>query len=546
MRKFLLGLVLLFAFLFIPQASFAEVIHNFDTNIVAHKNGTMDVTETINYDFENLYKHGIYRDIPLFSSVGSLYRIIKIDNIKVLRDSASENFSLSNDSKILDIKIGDANKTITGPHVYKISYSVENGIGSNFPDHDEIYWNITGNGWSVPIESVVGSVRTDFNANLKNVVCYTGFQGSKEQNCTVSSNSAQAVNLASEQGLTIAAVFPVNTFPKSILSKSLPIPMSQQILYAIIKNYLYIFLFLNIILPVILIFWYLRHKNKKRFGPPVVNFDIPKDENGVVLRPALAGTIDTAMLERDDVVATIFDLAIRKYIKLDETKTVIKHFPDVTTQTITKLKEDDGKLEIHEKNLFDFIFATGDSVKISNLRPTFYTAFQSMEKDVFQALVEKGYYTKNPKIQKGLLIFMSVLSFISLNLILGFVLLFLSFKLNGRTAKGDEADYKIDGLKIFLKSMDRNYKWQAKNFYTVEQMIPYAIALGYINEFMEQLKAINPNYSPTWYAGYSGSFYGAYAGFYSSVSSSVSPSSSGGGGGGFSGGGGGGGGGGSW
>jgi uncharacterized membrane protein len=98
--------------------------------------------------------------------------------------------------------------------------------------------------------------------------------------------------------------------------------------------------------------------------------------------------------------------------------------------------------------------------------------------------------------------------------------------------------------------MDRNYTWQMEQLYIVEKMIPYAVALGYIDEFMEQLKIIKPDYNPTWYTGYNGSFYLGYAALYSSMNTNVTniaPSSSSGfSGGGFSGGGGGGGGGGSW
>lgn len=261
----------------------------------------------------------------------------------------------------------------------------------------------------------------------------------------------------------------------------------------------------------------------------------------------MTGTIDTAKLEKDDVIATIFDLAIRKYIKLEATKTVKSLLPDLTTQTIIKLKIADANLNSYEKELYDRLFETGDSVNVSDLKTDFYKTFQDMEKDVFKELVEKKYYTKNPKTQHAILLFLGIIAFATLNIILAFVLFFLWGKLNGRTALGDEVDFKIDGLKLFLISMDRNYNWQAKKFYTVEQMIPYAIALGYVDQFMEQLKIIKPDYSPAWYVGYSGSFYANYPGFYSSISSNVAPSSgSGAGGGGSSGGGGGGGGGGSW
>ena len=551
MKKLFVFLVLLFSFFFTPQISFAEIIHSFDVNIMASKNGEMKVTETINYDFENEYKHGIFRDIPLYSMVGDLYRTIKIENLNVLRDSEIEKFAVSSDAKNLNLKIGNANKTITGSHIYTISYKVINGIGSNFEDHDEIYWNATGNNWQVTIEKASAKVETDFDAKLKSVICFEGPQGSKDKTCTINNNiSSSSQNLFPGYGLTIVAVYPPNTFPKSVLYKNPPKTLGETFLGIILSNYYLIFIFFNIILPLILLYWYQKHKNKKRFGPLGVNFDIPKDENNKIIRPALAGTIDTAKLERDDVVATIFDLAIRKYIKLEEEKKIRSLLPDSNEQKIIKLRKADAKLEGFEKTLFERLFKDGKTVKISDLRLDFYKTFDEMEQGVFKELVARKYYVKNPKVQKSLLLVLGVFSLFFLNIILAVVFFFLSKKINGRTTLGDEIDFKIDGLKLFLKSMDRNYKWQAEKFYTVEQMIPYAMALGYIDKFMEQLKIINPNYNPSWYSGYKGNFYLGYSAFYlataGNITTSAPSSSSGAGGGGFSGGGGGGGGGGSW
>jgi len=142
-----------------------------------------------------------------------------------------------------------------------------------------------------------------------------------------------------------------------------------------------------------------------------------------------------------------------------------------------------------------------------------------------------------------------ILSGITFNWLILFVLLSIRTKLTSRTPEGDHVSWKIDGLKLFLKNMKREYQWQADQVYVVEQMIPYAIALGYIDKFMEQLKVLNPNYQPTFYRG-TNSFYLMYPAFNSSFSHAVNytapASSSGFSSGGFSGGGGGGGGGGSW
>lgn len=549
MKKLFFVFVFILLFFLKPSFARAEVIHSFDVNITAHKNGQMDVEETINYDFENVQRHGIYRYIPFYTKVGDWYRIIKISNVNIQRDQEPENFTTSKNNEQISFKIGNANKTITGLHIYKISYTVDNGIGSNFSDHDEIYWNATGNNWVVSIESAKITINTDFNTPVKDVLCFSGSYGEKNKNCEVSANSASASALFASQGLTGVAVYPVNTFPKSTLSKEPPKSFGEKLFELIFKNYYLIFILLNLILAPYLFYWYQKHKNKKRFGPPAVNFDIPKDEKGQRLAPALAGTIDSAKLERDDIVATIFDMAIRKYIKLAEVKKekVLGFLGSDEDQTITKLKEDDRKLTAFEKKLLERLFKDGNSVNVNELKIDFYKTFQQIEKDVFKILVQKKYYTKNPKIQRGLLIMAGVISIITANVVLAGVLFFLSKKLIGRTSLGDDMDFKIDGLKLFLKSMDRNYKWQTEQLYIVEQMIPYAMALGYIDKFMEQLKLIKPDYNPTWYHGYSGGFYAGYAGFYSSMTTNITSSaSSGSGGGGFSGGGGGGGGGGSW
>ena len=544
-------LLIIFAFLFIfPQTASAEKINSFDVVITAQKNGLMNITETIVYDFEDLDRHGIFRFIPLYSKVGDLYRVLEIDNVVVSRNGQSEKFETTKDKEQVSFKLGDPKKTIKGEHVYKISYSVKNGIGSNYETHDEIYWNVTGNNWQVLIEKASITFNTGFGLFPDDIVCFTGEEGSTEANCLAEGNKVLAESLFPGQGLTAAAKYPKNTFPPSTLVRELPKTNTERILQFIIAKLPLIWLVMNLILPGALFYWYQKKKNKKRFGAPAVHFDIPKDQKGERLAPALAGTIDSATLQRDDILATLFDLAIRRYVRLEEVKTKRDLLPDSKKQKIIKLKNDDGKLSAFEKKLFDRLFKKGNDVDVSDLKKDFYKTYQELEREAFRELVSRKYFVKNPKAQRGFLLVFGLMALFSTNLILGSVLIYLSRKLIGRTTLGDEMDFKIDGLKLFLKSMDRNYKWQAEKFYTIEQMIPYAIALGYIDKFMKQLKIIKPDYNPSWYRGYSGGFYMFYGSFFSSVNSNMTTSapksSSGFSGGGSSGGGGGGGGGGSW
>jgi len=552
MRKLLAFTFFILLFFSFRINVFAEKIDSFDVDITPHKDGTMTVTENINYDFENLERHGIFRDIPLYSRVGDLYRIIDVDNVKVTRDGKKEKFETTETKEQISFKIGDSDKTITGAQNYKIEYLVGNGIGSNYDTHDEIYWNATGNDWLVPIGKASISISTDFGVMPNRVACFTRSADFNAQFCTFPTSVFNPVTTNATmnpgEGLTVVYGYPKGTFPPSILEKELLKTTGEKLIGYIIDNLGLIFIFLNIILPIIIIFWYQTHKNKKRFGKPVVNFDIPEDSQGNRISPALAGTIDNAKLDRDDVIATLFDLAIRKYIKLEETKTKRDLLPDSKEQKIIKLKEDDGKLNTCEKELFDRLFKNGNKVSASELKKDFYKTYQKMEISIFHELVKKKYFIKNPKGQRAFLFVLGFFALGTANIILSIVLFFLAAKLIGRTEAGDALDYKIDGLKLFLKSMSRKHKWQAEKFITIEQMIPYAMSLGFIDKFMGELKIIKPDYDPSWYSGYRGSFFLSYGAFYSTINSNMTtsaPSSSSGFSGGSSGGGGGGGGG-SW
>ncbi len=546
---FILSLVV-FATFFTPlKANASESIKSFDTEIVVHKDGTMDVTEKIVYDFSDNLRHGIYRDIPLVSKVGSdLYRVIEIKFKLVLRDGLIENYSNNSTSSKASVKIGRADKEITGEHAYTISYSVENGIGSNYSDHDEIYWNITGNEWQVPIHKVSSFLSTDLEVSPNKADCFTGRAGSKEKNCQTNQDFFVETisSLQSYEGLSAVWGFPKDTFPKSILLSQNPSESNPFIFKVIVFSVLIV---LNIILAPILFFWYLKFKRKKGLGNPVVNFDIPKDRNGKRITPAEAGSNDTCRVDKGDIIATLFDLAIRKYIKIEQVKKgkTLGVFGKDKDFIITKLK-DYGDVEIFEKILLNKLFEAGKTAKLSSLGKDFYITFNLMEKEIFNSLIARGFYFKNPKLQMSLLLIFGIIVFFIGGPMLSAVMIYLSRKLNGRTKLGDEMDLKIDGLKFFLRNMKKNYTWQAKNLYIVEQMIPYAIAFGFIKEFMEQLKVIYPNYSPSWYSG-NVAFYAGTNNMLSSMSTAFvtsAPSSSSGFSGGSSGGGGGGGGGGSW
>ena len=394
MKAFLQNsLLVLFLVLISPKAVFAqEKINTFDVNITAHEDGSMTVKESIEYDFGQENRHGIFRTIPLVSKVGDLYRVIEVDFQTVKRDGDQENYQVVERSKETEVKIGDPDKTITGPHNYIIIYKVKNGIGSNYADHDEIYWNITGNNWQIPIEKVSYQIQTDFGIAPLESVCYTGPVSSKLKDCAVKENLITSTTaIDAYQGMTAVTKFPVNTFPKSVLQKSEPVFDPDFLM--LLKIYIPVVLGLNLLVAPYLVFWYLRKRSKQRFGKPAVNFDIPKN-----ISPAEAGIIDNAKLEKNDVVASIFNLAIKKYLKIEEVKEKRSLMPDKTDYKLVKIKNNEG-LDEFEKTLMQKLFESSESVKLEDLKTDFYLTFSKLEKEAFESLVVKKLYTKNPKTQ---------------------------------------------------------------------------------------------------------------------------------------------------
>jgi len=53
-----------------------------------------------------------------------------------------------------NIRIGDAKRYVKGNQTYVVAYKVENAI-LFFSDHDELYWNVTGNYWNAPIKEAM-------------------------------------------------------------------------------------------------------------------------------------------------------------------------------------------------------------------------------------------------------------------------------------------------------------------------------------------------------------------------------------------------------
>ncbi len=133
-------------------AGFSEHIVDYHSDITIERDGTIEVHETIVYDFGVVPKHGIFRIIPVRTSTSPKKGYDRVYPLTVVSVSGSEGtpaqYSVEEDGDNESIKIGDPDRTITGEHTYDIVYRVRGEMNA-FADHDELVWNAVGVEWPV-------------------------------------------------------------------------------------------------------------------------------------------------------------------------------------------------------------------------------------------------------------------------------------------------------------------------------------------------------------------------------------------------------------
>ena len=212
--RLLLAAMLLLGFA--TPAVAEERIIDFASTVVIAKDGTIDVTETIRVQAENVaINRGISREIPTRYNGPRRQRMkVGFTLLETRRDGQPEPNSTETKNNGVRIRIGDPDVIIpVGQHVYTIRYKATRMIG-RFEGHDELYWNVTGNGWRLPIDhaSVIITLPSAVRFGQRSV--YTGFQGETGRNASVAGERGGSIRfatnapLAAGQGLSVAAAFP--------------------------------------------------------------------------------------------------------------------------------------------------------------------------------------------------------------------------------------------------------------------------------------------------------------------------------------------------
>ncbi len=551
------------------------------------------VVETIAVDFNELNRHGIYRDIPvrykrLVGDRGVVQAgrmTLDLDVQQVTDGSGKERQTkVSREGNDLRIRIGDPDRTVSGRQTYVIEYTLSGGLGF-FDEHDELYWQVTGTRWPVEIERASATVmlpqasaRAHADAEGWSAYCYAGWaESTSNARCSAEyvgngQYTYSSQRLGAGEGLTLVAAF-----PKGLIAPPTRAEQTGEWLVrwgpALSPLFAIAFMFQ---------LWQRRGREPDA-GSVVATWEPPEG-----IRPGPAGTLVDQRADMDDVVATVLDLAVRGYVEIREVppdgilgQVDANSFAGRALRTLglsendwqlIQVRADTDELKPFEKRVLTGIFEGESTRRMSDLHNEFYTRLPQIHESLYADLVRQRLFPTSPHRTRVKYLWIggaimaagvaigAVLSHIVLLIgvvLSGLVVLLFSFAMPVMTPKGARVRRQLKGLEEYIRRVEKaemEFRHAPeKTPELFETLLPFAVALDASDIWVKQFEGVLTA-APAWYGSdlsnwNSNAFGSQMAGFQSAATrtlGSAPGSSSGGGGGGSVGGGGGGGGGGSW
>ncbi len=158
-----------------------ECILLFEQYIKVDEDGKLTVKENIHVVAKGYsIKRGIYREFPIeyVDERGNIHRVgFKV--LEILKDGKPESWFSKREDGNIRIYIGKRDVYLEpGTYIYTIVYETDRQIGF-FKEHDELYWNVNGTGWKLPIQKVHAIVELPKGIPKEKVrtTAYTGAYG---------------------------------------------------------------------------------------------------------------------------------------------------------------------------------------------------------------------------------------------------------------------------------------------------------------------------------------------------------------------------------
>ncbi len=406
-----------------------EQIDRIETAVVVHPDTSMTLTETIDYRFPTgETRHGIVRTLVTSDPIdgggswryGVTVRSVTADGKKVPYES-------QDDGDLLSVKIGDPNVTVTGTVTYVISYDVTGALRAYTADElkgdeaykagdVELYWDLVGSGWDVPIASAVATV-TGPAAPLA-YGCYAGEAGSTAD-CAVTEDGATLgfgpVALPAGGALTGVIAYPGSAFttvptPDIVQPGLLDDPVSAFLIAVPLG-------LIALAAPIIAVVVARRRLRGAELSGAPVQFAPPENLRPAQLQASAIGEVDAS-----GALATLLDLVARGHLGIEADDGGLFQRSSIT---ITWRSTNPDDIADWEKSLISAILNGGQSGTLQGYNAAFAAAVQETSKTLVAEATTAGRWSanRNPTWKRGLGIAMAA----------GMLLLFGGMVLGGVT-----------------------------------------------------------------------------------------------------------------
>lgn len=517
-RHIILRLLVLVLALCFPALARDWRIADFHSTVSIDDHGSAIITEHITLSFIGQF-NGIWRTIPTEypdTAHHTNYRLFL--KVREVTDGSGHplKYESSREGAYRKIKIYIPGARDT-TKVVDITYSSPNAV-RYFDDHDEFYWNVTGNDWPVPIDHASALVSLpEAAAGGLRAQAFTGFYGSHDRDASAEVKGSHA-EFETNNPLPMRGGLTVDVFiPKGVLKQPSAFTRFGWFLQGNVIVLLPFWTF-----AVMFSLWYYKGRDPDPGRSVAPMYEPPKN-----ITPAEAGTLLDDSIDPRDVTSTLIDLAVRGYVKIEQIETpgFFFHGKDYV---LHRLKDNTqwGDLAPFERVMMENIFWGGQMTKISSLKNRFYTAIPVITDDIFSSLRTKGMYWLDPQSAAGyslLGIAISAAPFIAGQLLSWFdlfgaalpavfgigvslvIIWLFARQMTCKTLLGARTRVEILGFQEFMNRVDAD-RIKRLPPDTFEKFLPYAMALGVEHHWAQAFAGI-VRQPPSWYASPDGGMF---------------------------------------
>jgi hypothetical protein len=400
-----LGGVLIFVCLLLAPRAAAQTerIRSFRSDIQVRDDGTMLVRETILViSTGDRIRHGIYRDFPTryTDRLGNRY-VVGFTLLEAIRDHAPEVSRIEKQANGVRVYLGrDTTLVPAGVHNYTISYTTNRQIGF-FKDHDELFWNVTGNGWIFPIDNASAVVHLPQKIPTSEVRLdgFTGASGSLAKDFHTRTFPRafyffSAHPLGAHEGLTILLQWPKGYFqPPSTKQKIAYFAQDNPDVLVASIGWLLILLYYVIV-------WFLVGRD------PAPGSIMPLYQPPTGFSPPAMRYL--VRMGYDDKVFTsaVLDMAVKGFLKIDEGSGVY---------TLSRTQAGDQTLTQEERAAASKLFGGTGSINLKQQNHAAISAAMASLRAWLKTAEQKIYFVTNgpfliPAVAFSVLVLLAVLS----------------------------------------------------------------------------------------------------------------------------------------